>query len=206
MIEGTCFHQRKRSTETAIPRQQWKPRKSFSNSSSSSPLSLQLVGHKEKGSRRSKGILEALSHIYFRFFSSWSIQIAFAFPCFFFPSFFFLEYVETKNIENGMNTRKRNCWLDWDPPSQTNMTCSSPPFLAHIKLAWINFSPGCVSSWTCFFLPFTINDETFFFFFTEAKVVWVNLISFCQLWQIALAFRWRVQRRIFILFFFSKLP
>jgi len=50
-------------------------------------------------------------------------------------------------------------------------------------------------------LPFTINDETFFFFFTEAKVVWVNLIIFCQLWQIALAFRWRVQRRIFIFIF-----
>jgi hypothetical protein len=45
--------------------QQWKPRKL-----PAAPLSLQLVGHKEKGSRRSKGILEALSHIYFRFFSS----------------------------------------------------------------------------------------------------------------------------------------
>jgi hypothetical protein len=104
MIEGTCFHQRKRSTETAIPNSSNGNRASFP---AAAPLSLQLVGHKEKGSRRSKGMYLRRSHT---FISASSAVDRFKLhlpPLFFLPSF--LVDKKKKNKSREERKKKKDC-------------------------------------------------------------------------------------------------
>lgn len=107
MIEGTCFHQRKRSTETAIPNSSNGNRASFP---AAAPLSLQLVGHKEKGSRRSKGIYLRRSHT---FISASSAVDRFKLhlpPLFFLPSFL---VIKKKEQIPARKEEKKKQIVDW---------------------------------------------------------------------------------------------
>lgn len=154
MIEGTCFHQRKRSTETAIPNSSNGNRASFP-----AAALLYLYSSLDTKKRAADGVKEYLrrSHTFISA-SSAVDRFKLHLPPLFFSPFFPRD--KKKRTNPAKKGRKKKKIVDWIEilPRRRIWRYAHP---SQIKLARINFFAGLSLWWWTRYFTLAINECTF---------------------------------------------